>query len=108
MTKVLTFKRFLLHNIVSFVLRFPLHLDSLYPQIVRFVHLYPFSSALKSEFCVDEALELNFLFPPPSLGKKESRVALGTRMPRFSFPACAEERLARSAGDEVNLDPELF
>ena len=43
-------------------------------------------------------VELNFLFlspSPPSLRKKESRVALGTRMPQSSFPACAQERLAR-------------
>ena len=40
-------------------------------------------------------MELNFVFLPPSLRKQESRVALGTRSPQFSFPACAQERLAR-------------
>ena len=40
-------------------------------------------------------MELNFVFLPPSLRKQESRVALGTKTPQFSFPACAQERLAR-------------
>ena len=47
---------------------------------------------------VKVTVEINFLFlspSPPSLRKKESGVALGTKMPQFSFPACTQERPAR-------------